>query len=97
MDGIACSIGVFVTYFMKRYTQKRPIIGKIKYSCAFEKVMPLCISPLIEKVMFFRVTEANPASKPTNALKIKVKFFSETCLYFQIKKRFKSDFFGILL
>lgn len=58
--------------------------------------MPFAKSVSIVNVMFLSVTAANPASSPTIALNIKVKFFSETCLYLQIKKRLKSVFLGMI-
>ena len=46
--------------------------------------------------MFFKITEANPANKPTNMLKINTKFLFEMCLYLQIKNFVMYLYLGIL-
>ena len=46
--------------------------------------------------MFFKITEATPANKPTSMLKINTKFLFEMCLYLQIKNFVMYLYLGIL-
>jgi hypothetical protein len=56
-----------------------------------EKIIPSSNKDSIPKVRFLRITEVNPASKPTTRLRRYIKFLSEMCLYLQISKRLKKE------
>ena len=51
---------------------------------------------MVKKVIYLRITEANPASKPTNMLRVNTKFLFEMCLYLQIKNFVMYLYLGIL-